>query len=64
MSQYSDCIIYSENMEYPANRPIPWVAKLDDLPVFRCSYSIHWNMPFDEPPAPPPPRRAPTGKSP
>jgi len=48
MSKNSDCIIYSENMEYPAGRPIPWVAKLDDLPVFDCSYSIHWNMPFDE----------------
>ncbi|MBR2328377.1 MAG: hypothetical protein IKA58_00645 [Clostridia bacterium] len=48
MSKYSDCIIYSEDMEYPAGRPIPWVAKLDNKPVFECSYAIHWNMPFDE----------------
>lgn len=55
MSQYADCIIYSEDMDFPANRPIPWVAKLDDLPIFQCSYSIHWNMPFAEPPEPPAP---------
>ena len=41
MGKYSDCIIYSENMEYPAGRPIPWVAKLDDQPIFNCSYSLH-----------------------
>ena len=64
MSDYSDCIIYSENMEYPAARPIPWVAKLDDLPVFQCSYSIHWNMPFSEPPAPPPPGQRVVGHPP
>ncbi len=47
MSKYADCIIYSENMEYPAARPIPWVAKLEDKPGFVCSYSLHWNMPFE-----------------
>lgn len=48
MSKYADCIIYSESMEYPASRPIPWLAKIDNRPIFNCSYSIHWNMPFDE----------------
>ena len=48
MSDYSDCIIYSEDQEYPAARPIPWVSKLDNKPIFPCSYSLHWNMPFDE----------------
>ena len=59
MSKYSDCIIYSEDMEYPKNRPIPWVAKLDNKPVFECSYSLHWNMPFDPEtkPVPPPGQR-------
>ena len=55
MGKYDDCIIYSENMEYPASRPIPWVAKLDDQPIFQCSYSLHWNMPFDETKQPKPP---------
>ena len=59
MSQWSDCIIYSDSMEYPAARPLPWVASLNDKPVFTCSYSIHWNMPFDEKEkqAPPPGQR-------
>ena len=48
MGKYDDCIIYSESMDFPKGRPLPWIAKLDDQPVFRCSYSIHWNMPFDE----------------
>ena len=48
MGKYDDCIIYSESMDFPKGRPLPWIAKLDDLPVFQCSYSIHWNMPFDE----------------
>ena len=47
MDKYSDCIIYTEDMEFNPNRPIPWLAKLDNQPVFQCCYSIHWNMPFD-----------------
>ena len=47
MARYDDCVIFSETMEFPSFRPIPWLAKLDDQPVFQCSYSIHWNMPFD-----------------
>lgn len=47
MSKWSDCILYPENMEFPKARPIPWIAKLDDIDGLACSYSIHWNMPFD-----------------
>ena len=35
MGKYDDCIIFSDSMEYPSFRPIPWLAKLDDEPVFR-----------------------------
>lgn len=47
MGKYDGCVIFSDSMEYPTNRPIPWLAKLDGKPEFQCSYSIHWNMPFD-----------------
>ena len=52
MGKYDDCIIASETMEYTDFRPIPWLAKLDDQPGFRCSYAIHWNLPFDADAAP------------
>lgn len=47
MPESNEYVLYSENMEFPAARPLPWVAKLDDVPGMNCSYSLHWNMPFD-----------------
>ena len=37
-------VTLSENMEFPANRPIPWIANLSD-DCLKNYYSIHWNMP-------------------
>ena len=48
-------VFYSDEMSFPAARPIPWIAKLDDMEGFDCSYSLHWNMPFDEASVPKPP---------
>lgn len=42
----------TENMEFPKNRPIPWVANISD-PDVKNYYSIHWNMP--KPYSPPDP---------
>ena len=48
MKDIHDYIFYSEEMTFPPERPIPWVAKLNGISGFKCSYSLHWNMPFDE----------------
>ena len=32
MGKYDDCVIFSENMEFPTYRPIPWLAKLASIP--------------------------------
>ena len=47
-SKYADCIMYSENMEFPKNRPIPWIANFNDRKDVGNFYSIHWNMPKSE----------------
>ena len=37
-------VTLSENMTFPANRPIPWIANLSEAGLNNF-YSIHWNMP-------------------
>ena len=48
MSDYSDCIIYSENQEFMPGNTVKWISNIDNRPGFEGNYSMHWHMPFDE----------------
>ena len=50
-------VTLSENMSFPANRPIPWIANLSDGSL-KNYYSIHWNMPWGSQTHPHPPESA------
>ncbi len=55
MSDYSDCIIYSENQEFMPGNTVKWISNIDNRPGFEGNYSMHWHMPFDETQVPAPP---------
>ena len=40
--------MYSENMVFPRNRPIPWIASFSDRNDMGNFYSVHCNMPISD----------------